>query len=131
MIYAVTIIFGVTFAVLHTLAEALSLYWHYEWLDMPMHILGGIVLMFMFASLRQMSPSLKRLPSYISAIGFSAALIGWELFGIWRYGGLKPDFWSDTLGDLVCGITGIVTGYMLVRTMTEFMKLTKRQDENR
>ena len=48
-----------------------------------------------------------------------------------RYGGLKPDFWSDTLADLVCGITGIVTGYMLVRTITEFMKLTKRQDENR
>lgn len=131
MVHSFTIIFGVTFATTHVIAEWLRLYWHYGWLDMPMHILGGIVLMFMFASLRQMSPTLKRLPSYLSAIGFSAALIGWEVFGILRYGGLKPDFWSDTLGDLVCGITGIVTGYMLVRTMTEFMKLTKRQDDNR
>ncbi|MBP9717237.1 MAG: hypothetical protein KBD44_00810 [Candidatus Pacebacteria bacterium] len=131
MIYAVTIIFGVTFAVLHTLAEAFSLYWLYDWLDMPMHILGGIVLMFMYASLRQMSLFLKRLPVYASGIGFAGALIAWEIFGILRYGGLKPDFWSDTLADLVCGITGIVTGYMLVRTMTEFMRLTRPKDEHR
>ncbi|MFM2340286.1 MAG: hypothetical protein RLZZ360_922 [Candidatus Parcubacteria bacterium] len=131
MIYAVTIIFGITFAVLHTLAEALSLYWQYEWLDMPMHILGGIVLMFMFASLRQMSPMLKRLPAYLSVLGFSTALILWELFGIWRFGGLKPDYWSDTIGDLICGVVGLVTGYMLVRTMTEFSKLTQRHDERR
>lgn len=131
MIYAVTIIFGTTFAVLHVLAEALSLYWMYSWLDMPMHILGGIVLMFISASLRQMSPVLARLPVYVSVFGFSVALIGWELFGILRYGGLKPDFWVDTLGDLICGIVGLITGYMLVRTITEFAKLTSNHTINR
>ncbi len=123
MLYTITIIFGTTFAVLHTLAEAFSLYWQYAWLDMPMHVLGGVVLMLMVASLRQMSSSLQRLPAIATPIIFSSALIGWELFGIVRYGGLKPDFWTDTVGDLICGVLGVSLGFILVKSLAQFKKL--------
>lgn len=126
MVYSFTVIFGITFATAHALAEWLSLYWYYPWLDIPMHILGGIVVMLMLASLRTMGTPIRHLSRSGGVVLLSSILLCWELFGIYRYGGLKPDFWSDTLFDLVFGVGGIIAGFLLARVLDRIDTLTKK-----
>lgn len=113
MVYTFTLIFGLVFATTHVLAEWLRLYWLYPWLDMPMHIMGGVVVMLMLASLRLMGTPVRHLSRVWIVVLLTLVLLLWEAFGIYRFGGLKPDFWSDTALDLLCGIVGIVAGYLL------------------
>ncbi|MCU0678385.1 MAG: hypothetical protein MUF19_02225 [Candidatus Pacebacteria bacterium] len=125
MVHSFTIIFGLVFAATHVIAEWLSLYWYYSWLDMPMHLLGGVVVMLMLASLRSMGTPLRHLSRIGSVVLLSMILVCWEVFGIYRFGGLKPDFWSDTFLDLLCGVIGIVGGYVLVRALERIDTMTK------
>jgi hypothetical protein len=125
MIHPFTIIFGLVFAVTHGIAEWLRLYWYYPWLDIPMHLLGGVVVMLMLASLRSMGTPLRHLTRVGSVVVLSAVLVCWELFGIYRYGGLKPDFWGDTILDLVFGVVGLMAGYMLVLALERFDAIAK------
>jgi hypothetical protein len=117
MLYPFTILFGIVFASIHALAEWLALYWRYDWLDIPMHILGGVVIVLMLASLRQIISPLARLSTGWLCTVLIATLIFWELFGIFRYGGLKPGFALDTTLDIICGFFGIILGYYLVRVL--------------
>jgi hypothetical protein len=115
LIYGITIIFGIQFATIHVLAEVFELYWRYPWLDIPMHICGGVLLLLIIGSLQQ----LRALPSFLLQSWRVPTLLGlillaWEGFGIYRFGGLKPDFWVDSSLDLVCGVIGIIGGYYLV-----------------
>ncbi len=125
MVHPFTLIFGITFAATHVIAEWLSLYWYYPWLDIPMHVLGGVVVMLMLASLRSMGTLLRHLSRVGGVVLLSLVLLVWEGFGIYRYGGLKPDFWSDTILDLIFGIIGIVGGYLLVRALERIDTLSK------
>jgi len=115
LLYALTLIAGVEFAILHALAEYFSLYWHWPWLDIPMHLYGGALLAGMIATLLQMRvlPYWLDRPMFLSS-GVAVVLLLWELFGIYRYGGLKPDFFVDSVLDLVMGVLGFVAGWRLV-----------------
>jgi hypothetical protein len=118
LLYILTLIIGVQFATTHALAEYFSLYWRYPWLDIPMHILGGIFLMMIYSSLHSMYGARhKVVPQWWVLVVFTAALLAWELFGIYRFGGLKPDFWTDSSLDLLCGAGGLILGYYLVRVL--------------
>ncbi len=120
--YAVTLIFGVQFAVLHILAEQLSLYWRYPWLDIPMHVFGGMLLMLIVGTLVEMRVVGKYLVSgWRLPVSLALTLVGWELFGIYRYQGIKPGFVGDTTLDIACGVIGIVLGYLLVRALTRMV----------
>lgn len=117
MLYPFTILFGIVFATIHTISEWLALYWRYTWLDIPMHILGGIVIVLMLASLRQILPMFARLSTGALCMVLVAILVSWELFGIFRFGGLKPGFAIDTTFDIICGLLGIILGYYFVRVL--------------
>jgi hypothetical protein len=117
MLYPFTVLFGIVFATIHTIAEWLALYWRYTWLDIPMHILGGIVIVLMLASMRQILPMFARLSTGALCIVLVTVLVVWELFGILRYGGLKPGFALDTTLDILCGLLGIILGYYFVRVL--------------
>jgi len=120
--YAFTLIFGLQFAVLHVLAEKLSLYWRYPWLDVPMHVFGGVLLMLVIATLVEMRVVARyvvtgwRLPVVLSFV-----LIAWEVFGIYRYQGIKPGFVGDTTLDIIFGVIGIVLGYFLARALARMV----------
>lgn len=118
--YSFTILFGLQFAFIHYLAEQFELYWRYPWLDMPMHVFGGIFIMLTLASLARMRVMPQWcLSSWRLVVVLTGVLVGWELFGIYRYGGLKPDFWSDGLLDLLCGTLGVVIGHYLAKSITK------------
>ncbi len=122
LIYAITLIFGIQFAVLHVIAEQLSLYWRYPWLDIPMHIFGGILLMLVIGTLGAMHVFGRYLVSgWRLPIVLSGTLIGWELFGIYRYQGIKPGFVGDTALDIACGVIGIVLGYVIARALARMV----------
>lgn len=117
LLYWITILAGTELALLHALAEWLTLYWRYAWLDIPMHFFGGVVTVLMLATLRSMAPALTGGLSWRWGSVVAAVLIGWELFGVWRYGGLKPDFWIDSSLDLLFGILGVVAGYYITTAL--------------
>ena len=57
MLQLTTIIFFIAFsllALIHVIAIRLALYWHFLWLDMPVHCLGGIVVALGFFTLRDL-----------------------------------------------------------------------------
>lgn len=116
LIASITIIFGIQFALLHALCEYFSLYWYYPWLDIPMHLFGGLLIVLVAYTL----VAVRALPAwsirgYTFPVLMSGILIAWEVFGVVRYGGVKPGYLSDTSLDLVFGILGIVIGYYVAR----------------
>ncbi len=115
LLYTFTLIFGFQFATVHFLAEFFSLYWRYSWFDIPMHLLGGVLVLLIIGTLVNM----KIIPSWLASswrfpILLMLVLLSWEVFGIYRFGGLKPDFYTDSSLDLLFGTTGLFIGYYLV-----------------
>jgi hypothetical protein len=100
----------------HAAALNFSLYWQFPWFDIPMHILGGIVV----------ALSLLLLASFINSIperyvSFRWVLIGvliigllWELFEI-AIGIplIEHDFEADMFLDLAMDLCGGAIGYVL------------------
>ena len=102
---------GLVFIAIHSVAEYFELYFYYSWLDLPVHLLGGVFIVLVLHTLTCMGVVRNRLATssfFVSSLG--SALILWEVFGIVRYGGFNADFIRDTLLDLVFGILGCVIG---------------------
>jgi hypothetical protein len=111
LIYLFTLIIGLQFVVVDLLAEYFSLYWRYDWLDMPMHTWGGIIIALSLASCVRMGLFSKRFLTLWPMVALVASiLIGWELFGVYRDHGFKVGWWTDTSSDLLCGALGFVIG---------------------
>jgi hypothetical protein len=113
-----TLITGIHIAVIHSLAMAFELYWRYPWLDIPMHVAGGVLLPLLWATtidVRILTSSSFTLPRlfYVSV----AILVGWEIFGVILEQGFKQNFIPDTIIDLLCGGVGVIIGYILVRSL--------------
>jgi len=120
LIASLTLIIGIQFAALHALAEYFSLYWRFSWLDIPMHIVGGVLIVLCLHTL----VAVKTIPTrftlgLIFPLIMATILIGWEIFGVVRFGGIKPDYLIDTSLDLVFGILGISLGHYLARALTK------------
>jgi len=107
----VTLCIGFIFVAIHSTAEYFELYFYYPWLDIPVHILGGLFIILMLhtvASLGLLRGRYATSQFFILSLG--GLLVLWELYGIARYGGFKPDFISDTSLDILFGILGCVIG---------------------
>ncbi|MDQ5912229.1 MAG: hypothetical protein QG568_444 [Patescibacteria group bacterium] len=85
---------------LHKIAHELYLYWTYRWVDIPMHILGGIMAgLFTFVFLR-----ITRLPESIKnlLIGVMIVGVGWEVLELlYKVDALSTRYWIDTIKDLI------------------------------
>ncbi|MBY0538701.1 hypothetical protein K2P47_04895 [Patescibacteria group bacterium] len=115
----VTLIIGTLFAVIHVNNEMYHLYWYYPGLEYVMHVWGGVVLYLLlqlFLGLSFIPQAIARRPLALLAL-LAGGLITWELYGIYRYGGLKPDYVFDTSLDLVFGILGCTIGWLVYRLM--------------
>lgn len=115
------LISGSILAVVHALALEASLYWQYPWFDIPMHVLGGVVFVSGFATLRDIgvlkNPRLFKLGSVL----FIALLVAlaWEVLGVVMEQRFKPDFLSDTIIDLLMGLCGAFLGFIAIRAFSK------------
>ena len=110
----------VTIAVVHTVSIEFYLYWKYLWLDIPMHILGGVACALGFSALPFFG--LKHASRYTSmmwTVLFTLCVgVVWEMFefsaGISQS---EPGFFFDTVLDLVMDVTGGLIGFGVVRSL--------------
>ncbi|MCF7865464.1 MAG: hypothetical protein K9M11_03090 [Candidatus Pacebacteria bacterium] len=94
------LLFAGSVIAVHMLAFNLYLYWTYKWVDVPMHILGGIMAgLFTLVFLRYLS--LKETLLY-TFIGVMAVGISWEILEVYfRVDTLNFWYWIDTVKDLL------------------------------
>lgn len=96
-------------AVLHSWALTAYLYWQYVWLDVPVHLLGGLALGMVFiAVVRTFRPY-----SYI--LFMMVVVFGWELFEFVIGTPRDVNFFFDSSLDVLMGALGGVLAYLLAR----------------
>ena len=96
-------------ASIHYLAIDRFLYWHYVWLDVPVHFLGGLTI---GTFLVYLSPRFRP-RAYIAALVL--VILGWEVFE-YVFGTPKDDnYLFDTAIDLLMGALGAITVYIIAR----------------
>ena len=108
-----------------------DLYWTYRWLDIPVHMLGGLSVGLAALWLWVHSMHLKVVKTFrMKALGvviFSILLVGisWELFELW--GGITDmsdkGYWFDTIKDLLDDSVGAMIAYFI------FIKTKKPEKE--
>ena len=96
-------------AILHTWALSAFLYWKFVWLDVPVHLLGGLTLgMVLIAVLQVFRP-------WVFVGLMFVVVIGWEVFelsiGIPR----EANFYFDSALDVLMGAVGGTVAYFLAR----------------
>lgn len=107
-------------AVSHISALYFSLYWHYLWLDIPIHFLGGITVVFGISILPFLHIHyFEKFYSFkICLIVVVCIALLWELFEISiGFSTYQDKFFLDTLLDLVMGTLGGVVGYGIVQSV--------------
>lgn len=115
MLQLTTILFliaGSMLAVLHVVSLRLFLYWHYWWLDLPMHFLGGVVIALLVYTLYDLKiirsrRLLRMMP--VLLIVFVAALV-WEGYEVLIGIPIEDDYLVDTVTDLIIGVIGGFVG---------------------
>ncbi len=99
--------------VIHLAALRHSLYWHYVWLDLPVHFLGGVWLALAGTWLLLRSGMRAEVP-----IIFSIVIIGsiaWEIFELAAGVPIERNFALDTVIDLTMDVAGGILGFILAR----------------
>lgn len=107
-----------TLALVHILALKFFLYWKYTWLDIPVHVLGGVCVALGFSILPYLRINLpSRYATFFAYMTF-VLLVGlaWEVFEIMSgMNSIDEYFLSDTLLDLSMDLCGGWLGYTLMR----------------
>ncbi|MEI6528300.1 MAG: hypothetical protein WCO10_01350 [bacterium] len=110
----------ITFLTLHFLATYYHWYWSFRWLDIVVHVLGGLWLsllvlwvLFIFNQINSLRD--YKFKSFAIAILISAAAgFLWEVYEI--KAGItsvyQPGYGLDTIGDIVSGIIGSFLAYL-------------------
>jgi hypothetical protein len=118
MIKSTTVIFllaALSLMVAHLLALEFSLYWRYLWLDMPMHILGGMVAALGYLSARDLLPflPLRYFSLLMTLIFVLLVAVTWEVFEV-QIGVIfeEAHYVLDTVIDLCLGLCGGAIGYL-------------------
>ncbi|MFA5103551.1 MAG: hypothetical protein WC525_10430 [Candidatus Thermoplasmatota archaeon] len=112
----------ITLAIAHGIATAFFLYWKYIWLDVPMHLLGGITVVLGIASLPSFHITLlKRHETLVTSI-VAVLIVGilWELFEVAT--GVpftRESYVFDTSLDLLMDVFGGAVGYGIVKGIHE------------
>jgi hypothetical protein len=105
------------FASVHNFAIATSLYWYYSWFDIPMHLVGGaLVVLGVYALCSLKHIPLK--PSLVLIFGtLSLIMISWEVFE-WSAGLFNPPtFVFDVSKDLFFGLIGGLLAYVTAQRL--------------
>ncbi len=96
-------------AVIHAWALSAYLYWRIVWLDMPVHLLGGLTIgMGIIALLRVFRP-------WVFVVLMVLAIVGWEAFELLIGIPREANFVFDSALDVLMGALGGVVAYFLAR----------------
>jgi|CXWL01.1.fsa_nt_gi hypothetical protein len=99
-----------TLAVVHAYATTHFSYWYYPWLDIPVHILGGASIAVLIIAISGV---------YKSSVFWGTLLLvalGWELFEyIFAISTGQPNYWFDTLHDILNDLIGAGIVYVVAR----------------
>ena len=96
------------FVTVHLYFLQFYLYWHLGWLDILMHVLGGILLVASWYELKR----LKAFPALLSRTWFHplifliVVILAWEVFKYLIADVIKQNYELDTVIDLVAGLLG-------------------------
>ena len=118
MLQLTTILFLIAFsllAVVHYIALQLYLYWKFEWFDIPMHVLGGAVVvlgLYTLYDLRIIVPRhfLRVVPT-LAAVFIIASI--WEVFQVFAGIATEENYIFDTARDLTMGLLGGYIGFIV------------------
>ncbi len=100
---------------IHVLALKHYLYWHYIWLDVPVHFLGGLWLGLLGSWLlayRMMPARFLMVMATVSIVS-----IGWEVFEVAAGVPMENSFLLDTSIDISMDLLGGVMGYLVARRL--------------
>lgn len=106
----------VTLGITHALATEFALYWKYVWLDIPMHVLGGLTVALGLFALPLISTRVReRSLTFIPVLGMVLAVgVIWEVFeisiGMPQF---EEGFYIDMVGDLTMDLIGAALAYAL------------------
>lgn len=107
-------------AVVHTVSINFFLYWKYVWLDIPMHVLGGVACALGYATLPFFGVKFSEVHTSLFWFLSFTLLIGlvWEVFeycaGVSR---IETDFIFDTAFDFGMDAVGGILGYVLIKNL--------------
>lgn len=99
---------------IHLLANTFFLYWKYPWLDMPMHLLGGVTIAMGMALpyVSRLSIARRFSPLATTLIAVCIFGIGWEVYELGTGTSVYKDgFWPDTILDIAMDFLGGLIGY--------------------
>ncbi len=122
MLKTTTVLFLIALSVLsvlHYIALSLFLYWQVWWFDIPMHFLGGITVALGLYTLVELRLAPSRITSSLVVV-LTLALgiaVSWEVFQYVITDILKPNYVTDTVGDVALGLLGASVGYVLGRRL--------------
>lgn len=85
------------------------LYWHYEWFDIPMHLLGGLSIGVLLVGF------LYRHRPLLFVVLLALAIIGWEIFEYYFGIPREANYAGDTVQDLILGTLGGSIAYLIAR----------------
>ncbi len=106
-------ILWVLFFVFHNLFNLYFLYWIYPWLDIPMHITGGILIMASFFSIREY-PFFEKLlfKSRLDVFLYLFMVtILWEIYQVLSGKEINDNYFTETSFDIAFGLMGGVLAY--------------------
>ncbi|MCA9361717.1 hypothetical protein KC845_04155 [Candidatus Kaiserbacteria bacterium] len=119
----ITVIFIISLsllAVLHYIALELYLYWQIWWLDIPMHLFGGAIIVFGLYSLQELGILKDRSYSLLNILTAVLVIaIAWEVFQYLITTVMKDDFVVDTLSDIMFGLSGSLLGYTVAKRLKD------------
>ena len=116
-------------ALIHIAAESYYWYWTYRWLDIPMHVLGGVWLGLGALWLRHHTEYVRKLWDSLPFNDVAVALLcglcvglvweGYEYI-VWQYvgTGLPVQYFQDTILDVLMDTVGAFIGYIGYRALT-------------
>ena len=114
----------------HIVAESKHLYWNYLWLDIPMHMLGGIWIGLAILWFRNHTEYCQRfwrrvnyhdlLVVVVGGIGIGFAWEAYE-FVVWQYTGLglPTRYVADTSLDIIVDAVGAGCGYVFYKFLNK------------
>lgn len=120
----------ISFLFIHIFATFYHLYWLFPWFDIPMHFLGGFLLVVIYfwinTKVEILNLKLNKLPKWLINLIFALSFV--ILIGVlWEFYEFLSDYYllvggkisvfqnsfADTIGDLFCDLLGGATAFAI------------------
>ncbi|USN87504.1 MAG: hypothetical protein H6779_03765 [Candidatus Nomurabacteria bacterium] len=115
------VVLWLVFATAHAFFKTTELYWFYLWLDIPMHLAGGfLVVMTWFVLQRRFIAGEKIFSQkfFHPLIILAIMMVAWEIYKYMIGDIVMDNYVSDTILDLIMGTVGGLIAFKLFLSRT-------------